>query len=111
MCWNYVPETALNKKVSSHKRGHLFFIELRIGSRLFSELSRTASRPVSGLNDGPSATLNLSGGSFSLPASTTVPVTPKKGLNTITFGNAGTFAPGLDRITIRGNGDVVVGNR
>jgi alpha-galactosidase len=59
------------------------------------------------INGGPSATLNLGGGSFSLPASTTVPVTLQKGLNAITFGNAGTFAPGLDRIIIRGNGDAI----
>ena len=59
------------------------------------------------INRGPSATLNLGGGSFSLPASTTVPVQLKKGLNTITFGNAGTFAPGLDRIIIRGNGNAI----
>jgi alpha-galactosidase len=59
------------------------------------------------INGGPSATLNLGGGSFSLPASTTVPVNLTKGLNTITFGNAGTFAPGLDRIIIRGNGNAI----
>ena len=56
------------------------------------------------INGGPAATLNLGGGSFNLPASTTVPVKLQKGLNTITFGNAGTYAPGLDRIIIRGNG-------
>jgi hypothetical protein len=59
------------------------------------------------VNGGVSATLNLGGGSFNLPASTTVPVQLKKGLNIITFGNAGTFAPGLDRIIIRGNGNVI----
>ena len=59
------------------------------------------------IDGGPSATLNLGGGSFNLPSSTTVPVTLNKGLNTITFGNAGTFAPGLDRIIIRGNGDAI----
>jgi hypothetical protein len=59
------------------------------------------------INGGPSATLNLGGGSFNLPASTTVPVQLKKGVNIITFGNAGTFAPGLDRIIIRGNGNAI----
>src|ERR1700758_2505137 len=56
------------------------------------------------VNGGPAATLNLGGGSFNLPASTTVPVELQRGPNTITFGNAGTYAPGLDRIIIRGNG-------
>ena len=59
------------------------------------------------INGGPSATLNLGGGSFALPASTTVPVNLTKGLNTITFGNAGTFAPGLDRIIVRGDGNAI----
>jgi hypothetical protein len=31
----------------------------------------------------------------------------QKGVNIITFGNAGTFAPGLDRIIIRGNGNAI----
>ena len=61
------------------------------------------------INGGPAATLNLGGGSFNLPASTTVPVNLTKGLNTITFGNAGTFAPGLDRIIIRGDGNATPG--
>ncbi|QHN03597.1 alpha-galactosidase [Granulicella sp. WH15] len=59
------------------------------------------------INGGQSATLNLGGGSFNLPASTTVPVRLNEGLNVITFGNAGTFAPGLDRIIIRGNGNAI----
>src|SRR6267143_3666280 len=37
------------------------------------------------VNGGPSTTLNLGGGSFNLPASTTVSVVLQKGLNTITF--------------------------
>ena len=32
MCWNHVPETASNKKVSSHKRGHLLFGRLLLAT-------------------------------------------------------------------------------
>jgi alpha-galactosidase len=57
------------------------------------------------VNDGPFQTLNCSGGSFLLPASTTVPVHLKKGLNVVQFGNPPSYAPDLDRIVISGNGD------
>ncbi len=53
------------------------------------------------------ATLNMGGGSFSLPQATTVPVTLLAGNNTITFGNPGTYAPDLDRIVISGDGSAV----
>jgi alpha-galactosidase len=59
---------------------------------------------VYSINGGPQATLNLSGGSFNLPQSTTVPVTLTAGVNTITFSNPGTFAADLDRIVINGDG-------
>lgn len=56
------------------------------------------------VNGGSPATLNMGGGSFNLPQSTTVPVTLQAGFNTITFGNPGTYAPNLDRIVISGDG-------
>lgn len=60
------------------------------------------------VNGGPYQTLNCSGGSFLLPASTTVPVHFEKGVNAITFGNPVSYPPDLDRIVIRGNGDFPV---
>jgi len=52
-------------------------------------------------------TLNLGGGTFNFPASTSVSVTLDKGVNSITFGNAATWAADLDRIVISGDGDAV----
>ncbi len=57
------------------------------------------------VNGGLPQTLNCSGGSFLLPASTTVPVYLEKGLNAITFGSPVSYPPDLDRIVISGNGD------
>ncbi len=57
------------------------------------------------VNGGPFQTLNAGGGSFFLPASTTVPVRLEKGLNTIQFGNPTSYPPDLDRIVISGNGN------
>jgi len=57
------------------------------------------------VNNGPFQTLNCSGGSFLIPASTTVPVHLTKGLNTIQFGNPPSYPPDLDRIVISGNGN------
>jgi alpha-galactosidase len=57
------------------------------------------------VNGGPFQTLNAGGGSFFLPASTTVPVYLDKGLNTIQFGSPVSYPPDLDRIVISGNGD------
>lgn len=57
------------------------------------------------VNGGSYQTLNCSGGSFNLPASTTVPVHLEKGMNSITFGNPPSYPPDLDRIVISGNGD------
>jgi hypothetical protein len=57
------------------------------------------------VNGGAPATLNLGGGSFLLPTSTTVPVTLKQGTNSIMFGNPGTYAADLDRIVISGDGN------
>jgi hypothetical protein len=59
------------------------------------------------VNGAPAATLNMSGGSFNLPQSTTVPVTLKVGNNSITFGNPGTYAADLDRIVISGDGTAI----
>lgn len=60
------------------------------------------------VNAGPYQTLNCSGGSFLLPARTTVPVHLEKGMNTVTFGNPVSYPPDLDRIVISGNGDFPV---
>jgi alpha-galactosidase len=57
------------------------------------------------VNGGPYQTLNAGGGSFFLPASTTVPVRLEKGLNTIQFGSPVSYPPDLDRIVISGRGD------
>jgi hypothetical protein len=57
------------------------------------------------VNDGAFQTLNCGGGSFFLPASTTVPVYLKKGMNTIQFGSPVSYPPDLDRIVISGNGN------
>src|SRR5260370_11445344 len=62
---------------------------------------------VYGVNGTHPATLNMGGGSFTLPQATTVPVTLLAGNNTITFGNPGTYAPDLDRIVISGDGSAV----
>jgi alpha-galactosidase len=62
---------------------------------------------VYSVNGGPSATLNLGGGSFNLPESTTVPVQLNAGANSITFGNPGNWAADLDRIVISGDGNDV----
>jgi alpha-galactosidase len=56
------------------------------------------------VNGGPFITLNAGGGSFNLPASTTVAVALHAGLNTIQFGNPTSYPPDLDRIVISGNG-------
>jgi alpha-galactosidase len=57
------------------------------------------------VNGGSYQTLNCGGGSFFLPASTTVLVYLQKGLNTIEFGSPVSYPPDLDRIVISGNGD------
>ncbi len=57
------------------------------------------------VNGGPYQTLNCGGGSFFLPASTTVPVHLEKGVNSIQFGSPVSYAPDLDRIVISGHGD------
>jgi hypothetical protein len=57
------------------------------------------------VNGGSYQTLNCGGGSFFLPASTTVPVYLQKGINTIEFGSPVSYPPDLDRIVISGNGD------
>ena len=57
------------------------------------------------VNAGPFQTLNSGGGSFSVPASTTVVVPLHAGLNSIQFGNPTSYPPDLDRIVISGNGD------
>lgn len=57
------------------------------------------------VNGGSYQTLNCSGGSFLLPASTTVPVYLQKGVNSIAFGSPVSYPPDLDRIVISGSGD------
>jgi len=56
------------------------------------------------INSGPMVTVNVGGGSFNLPASTTVPVKLLAGQNSIQFGNPTSYPPDLDRIVIKGNG-------
>jgi alpha-galactosidase len=58
---------------------------------------RAASYSV---NEGPWQTLNVGGGSFNLPTSSTVPVALRAGTNTIRFGNPTSYPPDLDRIVI-----------
>lgn len=58
------------------------------------------------VNGGAYQTLNCGGGSFFLPASTTVPVHLDKGVNSIEFGSPVSYSPDLDRIVIGGNGDL-----
>lgn len=60
------------------------------------------------VNGGPYQTLNCSGGSFLVPASTTVPVRLEKGMNSIQFGSPVSYPPDLDQIIIHGNGDFPV---
>jgi alpha-galactosidase len=56
------------------------------------------------VNGGPFNTINVGGGSFLLPSSTTVAVPLKAGVNTIQFGNPTSYPPDLDRIVISGDG-------
>jgi hypothetical protein len=60
------------------------------------------------VNGGPWVTLNVGGGSFNLPASTTVPVALQAGTNTIRFDNPTSYPPDLDRILIGGDGAAVL---
>jgi hypothetical protein len=56
------------------------------------------------VNGGPFMTLNVGGGSFLLPSSTTVPVRLIAGSNSIQFGNPTSYPPDMDRIVISGDG-------
>jgi hypothetical protein len=56
------------------------------------------------VNGGSFVTINVGGGSFNLPASTTVPVNLLAGSNSVQFGNPTSYPPDLDRIVIGGNG-------
>jgi alpha-galactosidase len=56
------------------------------------------------VNGGHYTTLNVGGGSFFLPSSTTVPVELNAGVNSIQFGNPTSYAPDMDRIVISGDG-------
>ena len=56
------------------------------------------------VNGGHFTTVNVGGGSFFLPSSTTVPIELQAGVNSIQFGNPMSYAPDLDRIVIRGDG-------
>lgn len=66
---------------------------------------RAASYSV---NDGPWVTLNVGGGSFNLPTSSTVPVALRAGTNSIRFGNPTSYPPDLDRIVISGDGSATL---
>ena len=57
------------------------------------------------VNSGPFNTINVGGGSFLLPSSTTVPVPLNAGINTIQFGNPTSYPPDMDRIVISGDGN------
>jgi hypothetical protein len=52
------------------------------------------------VNGGATTELDLNGSSWSLPASTVIPVQLQAGSNTIQFGNSTGYAPALDRIAI-----------
>lgn len=56
------------------------------------------------VNGGPLQTLNVGGGSFFLPSSTTVSVALNKGVNSIKFGSPTSYPPDMDRIVISGDG-------
>lgn len=57
------------------------------------------------INGAPFTTLNVGGGSFSLPSGTTVPIQLQQGANTIEFGNPTSYPPGLDDFIISGHGN------
>jgi alpha-galactosidase len=56
------------------------------------------------VNGGPLQTLNVGGGSFFLPSSTTVSVSLHAGVNSIEFGSPTSYPPDMDRIVISGDG-------
>jgi hypothetical protein len=56
------------------------------------------------VNGAAAASLNMGGGSFQLPQSSTVPVALKAGNNSITFLNPSGYGADLDRIVISGDG-------
>jgi alpha-galactosidase len=56
------------------------------------------------VNGAAAASLNMGGGSFQLPQSSTVPVALNAGNNTITFLNPSGYGADLDRIVISGDG-------
>jgi alpha-galactosidase len=56
------------------------------------------------INGAAAASLNMGGGSFQLPQSSTVPVALKTGNNTIAFLNPSGYGADLDRIVISGDG-------
>jgi len=56
------------------------------------------------VNGGPLRTLNVGGGSFFLPSSTTVSVGLHTGVNSIEFGSPTSYPPDMDRIVISGDG-------
>jgi hypothetical protein len=60
------------------------------------------------INGGPWVTLNVGGGSFFLPTSSTVPVALQAGTNTIRYGNPTSYPADLDRIVISGDGSATL---
>jgi alpha-galactosidase len=63
------------------------------------------------VNSGAATELDLNGSSFSLPASTVIPVELKAGANTIQFGNPTGYAPALDCIAIARTYGAAVGKQ
>jgi hypothetical protein len=59
---------------------------------------------IYGVNGDPLRTLNVGGGSFFLPSSTTVSVGLHAGVNSIEFGSPTSYPPDMDRIVISGDG-------
>lgn len=56
------------------------------------------------VNGGHYTTVNVGGGSFFIPSSTTVPIELNAGVNSIQFGNPTSYASDMDRIVISGDG-------
>ncbi|MEZ0094728.1 alpha-galactosidase [Streptacidiphilus sp. EB129] len=85
---NYVTVNGINEASAGSRT--LTITYLLSGSRSFS---------VS-VNGGADVRVNLTGTSFSTPASTTIPITVQAGVNTIKFHNDTAYAPDLDVITV-----------
>jgi alpha-galactosidase len=85
---NYVTVNNVNESAAGTKT--LTFTYLLSGSRSF-DIS---------VNGGPDTKVDLTGTSFSTPATDSIPVTLNAGANTIRFHNDTAYAPDLDVITV-----------